>query len=107
MVFAAFAVARVRDDEAFMHVSRSSRDFFSDVVDENLLGLGSTKREFIAFDADLNGVSHWCALDHCDGCIWDEPHVQKMLAQGPLSADAGDGGGFADGEIVQSKSHQN
>ena len=45
------------------------------------LCIRQAKRQFIAVDPQLHGISHGCQLDQCNSGTWKHPHIQKMLPQ--------------------------
>ena len=68
----------------------------SDGRNVDLLGLGQPQRQLVAVDLHLHGVPHGGQLDHRYLCARDDPHVQKVLAQGALAAYLPDHGAFSD-----------
>ena len=42
--------------------------------------------QLISVNLQLHGISHWCQLHYGHFCPGDHSHIQKMLAQCPLSS---------------------
>ena len=57
-----------------------------------LSGVGKAEREFIAVDAQFDGIAHRCELHHGDFRAGDHAHIQKVLSEGAFAADTFYGG---------------
>ena len=102
VIFPAFAEARVKDVGAVRRgVRGEGRRVVANVDHFDFRGLGRAQREFVGFDPHFDGVAHRGALHHRDRGVWDESHVEKVLAQGALTAHRTDGGGLSDGKVVE------
>ena len=55
----------------------------------------------VAVDLQLHRVTHGCKLDKGDLFPRDQAHIQKMLAEGPLSANRLNDSAFADVQFFQ------
>ena len=69
--------------------------------DVDLCGVRQPQRQLIAVDPQLHGVAHGREFHQCHLCAGDQAHVQKMLAQGALSAHHRDPGGLASLQLRQ------
>ena len=56
----------------------------------DLIRVRKSQCEFIAVKHQLHGIAHGGVFDHRDLCAGDHAHIQKVLAQGAVSADCGD-----------------
>ena len=57
----------------------------SDGDHADLRGIGQTQRQLIAVDLQLHGVAHGGEFHQCYIRAGDQPHIQKVLPQRPLS----------------------
>ena len=65
-----------------------------DRLDVDLIGLRQTKRQLVAMDLHLHGVSHGGQLYHRYLCTGDHAHIQKVLPQRTLTAHPANHGAF-------------
>ena len=69
--------------------------------DLDLPGVRQPQRQLIAVYPQLHGVAHGCEFHQRHLRAGDQSHIQKMLAQGALSAHCRDPGRLADLQLVQ------
>ena len=64
-------------------------------------GVVQAQRQLVAMYAHFDRIAHRGVLDHGHVRLGDQAHIQKMLAQRSVAADALDRGGLADGQLFQ------